>query len=589
MFPRGFTGASWWGAPSRVVRIRTLVVAAGLCRVLLASQAAAAPVIGPATAVAAGGTYVSLSCNGNGGLALWDSYQTASSGSGYVNTLFGGLLAANGQAGSSWGFPVATTMAATVRDARAAWNGSSWLVVWPGGETNPRTSLYAARVSGDGTVLDDPPLLLEASTPSAMEVAWGNDAWLVSWAVFPNSYEELRAVRIAGDGTVLDSPALSLDTDKSNDTRPLSVAWGDNQWLVGLGVTFFDPPARFVEQVIRVTGAGAVRDAPPIGAWSEGIIWTGEAWLSRNGPGIWNPYAGKRYPFQFNSVCPNGTVRAGPTFASATYVQPPGGFIGESPGPAPWDGSATLHTWQPGINGPSGDPEPIYGTRFDATGASLDGEGQVLVAAFEEQEHVESGYSTCAVSPGTWALTYSRRGNSQIFNFIRTIQWTAPGGACNTDADCVTNSCRDGKCERIAAPDACGPVAGGKDASVDAAEGGSASPDAAVPPSPPRDAGLRDDARASLPLEAGISTRDADVGVGNPTEGGVIPARDASTGIRPAPASSNAGACGCKLGSFPVRSAGTQALAVALALTTLLRRRRRFETSGRTGPASPTL
>jgi hypothetical protein len=94
-----------------------------------------------------------------------------------------------------------------------AWNGESWLVVWTG-QTGiytccPKEHRYAARVSVDGTVLDEPARLLVAY-PDA-EAAWpaavGSDGtnWLVVWAGRSSSTSwVVRAMRIGPDGTILD-------------------------------------------------------------------------------------------------------------------------------------------------------------------------------------------------------------------------------------------------------------------------------------------------------------------------------------------------------------------------------------------------
>jgi len=104
-----------------------------------------------------------------------------------------------------------------------AWNGENWLVVYTTQRPDWYffTDLYATRVSPDGVVLDTPPIpiRLENNSPSNdygqnPSVSSDGTNWIVSWqdqtwqGTIP--YPNITGVRVAPDGTILDDPAVVL-------------------------------------------------------------------------------------------------------------------------------------------------------------------------------------------------------------------------------------------------------------------------------------------------------------------------------------------------------------------------------------------
>jgi large repetitive protein len=88
-----------------------------------------------------------------------------------------------------------------------AWNGQRYLVVWAEGSADGTSSIYAARVSPTGTVLDPNGILLGSGdafeTLSAPGVAGGAGKFLVMWEREPEgTYDDLDAAMVTNAGVV---------------------------------------------------------------------------------------------------------------------------------------------------------------------------------------------------------------------------------------------------------------------------------------------------------------------------------------------------------------------------------------------------
>lgn len=103
--------------------------------------------------------------------------------------------------------------------------------------------LVAARLDGDGNVLDAAPILVtnRGRNQQQPEVAWNEaaDAWLVTWmSQRPDwhFFDDIMAARVAADGTVLDADPIPLRlerNDPANDhgLTPAVISNG-SEWLV---------------------------------------------------------------------------------------------------------------------------------------------------------------------------------------------------------------------------------------------------------------------------------------------------------------------------------------------------------------------
>jgi hypothetical protein len=114
-----------------------------------------------------------------------------------------------------------------------AWNGSRYFVVWAEG-TLDTSSIYGARVSADGTVLDPNGILLGTRDSNIAvlrnpTVAGGGGKFFVIWEQEPeDSYDDLFAAMVSNAGVVQKNWCLScVDNQQSNP----SAAWNGQLFL----------------------------------------------------------------------------------------------------------------------------------------------------------------------------------------------------------------------------------------------------------------------------------------------------------------------------------------------------------------------
>jgi hypothetical protein len=163
--------------------------------------------------------------------------------------------------------------------------GPGYLVVWQDMRTvlcgftqmpeNPFCGngwdIYAARLDGDGALLDPTPILVsqEGRNQTRPKVAWNGTSWLVVWErERPEWYffEDIVGARISVDGTVLDPEPIPLWLDCNSGCSAASspmVASDGNDWLVAW--ESYDP-STFIPTLegVRVAGTGEVRESTPV-------------------------------------------------------------------------------------------------------------------------------------------------------------------------------------------------------------------------------------------------------------------------------------------------------------------------------------
>jgi large repetitive protein len=166
--------------------------------------------------------------NGSNFLVVWEDYRL-----GRDATIYGARVSAGGAVLDPQGFAV--TSVGRQYEPRVAWNGTNHLVVW----TNYAGSfqdISGARVSASGQVLDSTPISISAATfgQSTPHVAWNGERYLVTWddnRSFDNL--DIYGARVASDGTVEDATAVSIAPDRSGSNV---VAAGDF-FVLGNGKT----------------------------------------------------------------------------------------------------------------------------------------------------------------------------------------------------------------------------------------------------------------------------------------------------------------------------------------------------------------
>lgn len=267
------------------------------------------------------------------------------------------------------------------KDPRVAWNGSDWLVVWM---SQVATQFYwtyevqAARVSIDGVVLDNTPIVIHALESSAngelWDVANAGSEWAVFWKDFVGVAWQVRAARIGPDGTPIDASPVDLFSAPSQPYNGTAV-FAQDQYLVvwnhwgGAGLD-------------DVFGQRITTNLMPIGGRitiagdDDYDVWPALATDGRDFFVAWENY---------NTCCAGG---GGKTFGARVsrlgQVLDPGGIllsattsvtIGRRPGAA-FDGSNWLASWSYDAQFGS---ERIHAARVAPAGVVLDQNGGFVV------------------------------------------------------------------------------------------------------------------------------------------------------------------------------------------------------------------
>lgn len=273
-----------------------------LRRALVALLAAASPalaetpVIDPPVAVGgdvttglAGGdqTNAWVTAGGAGYLAVWTDNRTtlhrqdreAESG----DDIYAMRLDASGQRLDASPF-VVTADYGHQRYPRAAWNGSSWLVVWtdqkPSGSYHA-LDVYGIRVGADGEPLDAEPFLIldyDSSSTLYMDVTARGSEWLVVAQGTDSTESDIVGVRVASDGTRLDNPPVVLVPSTYYLRSRISIQSAGGEYLL----VYEDNPdilgQRFTSELVPIGGTFGLPGAKVASSGSEYYV----AWYSNS-------------------------------------------------------------------------------------------------------------------------------------------------------------------------------------------------------------------------------------------------------------------------------------------------------------------
>ncbi len=154
---------------------------------------------------------------------------------------------------------------------RVAWSASAkvWLVVWEDGHVSAdETSrggraqdIFAARVSADGKVLDPKgiPVCIAKNFQGSPVVASDGKDFLVVWQDMRNGKDwDVSAARVSGEGKVLDADGFLVSGGEQNQCQPEVVFGGGSYYAVWLDQR--DYPEYRVRGT-RVSAGGQVLDA----------------------------------------------------------------------------------------------------------------------------------------------------------------------------------------------------------------------------------------------------------------------------------------------------------------------------------------
>jgi BACON domain-containing protein/all-beta uncharacterized protein len=229
-----------------------------VCLFVLLSIPAAAQISlpGDATSAAAAGNQstAQIASSGNGYMVVWADTRTTlitpflglsgpytGPGLGTMTDLYAARLDATGALLDT--VPIVITEAMyNQTNPLVGWNGQNYLVVWMTQRASDRSyfDVLAARVTPDGVVLDNPPLLLKAGATSNDDYnPWSISSDGTNWAVVYRSLDTSTGIftvdglRVGPDGTILDPGGKRLREDYWNSgATNAGLAFASDEYLL---------------------------------------------------------------------------------------------------------------------------------------------------------------------------------------------------------------------------------------------------------------------------------------------------------------------------------------------------------------------
>ncbi|MEO0107555.1 MAG: hypothetical protein ABIK62_00030 [candidate division WOR-3 bacterium] len=260
-----------------------------------------------------------------------------------------------------------------------AFNGTNYLVVWQEDSSAQFAyDVYAGRVTPQGVVLDPDGIRISAGPEreEAPHVTRQGTGFLVVWLDKRNGDDDIYAARVSGDGVVLDPNGIAIAAQAGNQDEP-SAAWDGTNSLV----VWKDNRAESLDIYgARVTPQGAVLDPNGIRI-SAGPGWQYEPHAAFDGTNylvVWSHWTGQsqdHFDIYAGRITPQGSVLDS------------GGFrVSGAPGEqwyekVAYGNGSFLVVWQDERR----EQEDVFGARVTAQGAVLDTPGLVVAAVANEQ------------------------------------------------------------------------------------------------------------------------------------------------------------------------------------------------------------
>lgn len=191
-------------------------------------------VAGIAVSTASGAQeYPAVASDGADYLAVW---QDARAGS---YDIYGARLTAGGVVLDASAFVISNATGDQLRPA-VAFDGNNYFVVWNDYRNGSAYDIYGARVSPAGVVLDASGIAVSTATGAQEYPAIAHDGmnYLVVWQDRRGGpYADIYAARVAGDGTVIDAAGIAVSTATYDQAYPAVtfegsyylVAWQDSR------------------------------------------------------------------------------------------------------------------------------------------------------------------------------------------------------------------------------------------------------------------------------------------------------------------------------------------------------------------------
>ncbi len=176
--------------------------------------------------------FPSVSWNGETFLVVWQDGR-----SGIRSDIYGARVTPKGSVLDPNGFPiyVGSKNHSQVLPV-VSFDGTNHLVVWEGRGSEKTYNIYFARVSTDGSLLDQNPVSINPSSKdqSYPAVDFDGNNYLVVWRQKRNNNSwDIMGARVTPLGDILDPGAVNFNsTDPSGQIRKPILSWNGNSYLV---------------------------------------------------------------------------------------------------------------------------------------------------------------------------------------------------------------------------------------------------------------------------------------------------------------------------------------------------------------------
>lgn len=339
-----------------------------------------------------------VSHDGTNWLVLWDDERNGSS----THVVYAARVSHDGTVLDNDGLAI-SSIARTADNPAVSHDGTNWLVVWQQASDDGNCDIYGARVSSGGKVLDPDGIAISTAARRQYEPAVSHDGanWLVVWRSSgsgPGS--TVYGARVSSGGTVLDSNGIAINSTTQDQYAP-AVSHDGTNWLV----VWFGSRIGFASTVYgaRVSSGGTVLDSDAFAISSATqspenpvVSHDGTNWLV-----VWTDFRGGLSPETLNGarVSSNGSVLDSIVISTAERF---------SSAAVSYNGTNWFVVWAEGYGGPS----DIEGARVSSTGTVLDSSGIIISVVASMQTHPAASYDG-----RNWLVVWqeTRSGSADIY------------------------------------------------------------------------------------------------------------------------------------------------------------------------------
>ncbi|MFH1221286.1 MAG: hypothetical protein V1694_12665 [Candidatus Eisenbacteria bacterium] len=202
-------------------------------------------------------------------LVVWQDYRDCHDAH-WESGIYGARIAPDGRLIDASAIPICTEPSSQ-RYPSVAFDGTNYLVVWEDGRKSYLGHIYGARVTVDGTVLDQGgvPISGAGYDQKQPSVAFDGTNCLVVWQDFRASWHgDIYGVRVDAAGQVLDPTGIAISVSPRDQQCPVVAFDGSNYvvaWSESLGVSQWDVRGT------RVRNDGSVVDASGFSISAAGL------------------------------------------------------------------------------------------------------------------------------------------------------------------------------------------------------------------------------------------------------------------------------------------------------------------------------